>query len=611
MNFTLRQKISAVFAMLLVIAGLIAWQSIQRFNQLGRSIDVILKENYRSVIACQQMKDALERMDSGLLFILSDFVKEGVGQIEANRDHFKAAMGIELSNLTLPEESAQAYELKSQFSLYDAGLATFMTSQPETRRQIYFENLFPLFKQIKSKAESILQMNQENMNAANNRARREAAMARRDMYFFLSLSALVILLFMLFSNRWILRPIQRFIASTKEIRQGNLNLVIKVDTRDEIGQLSEAFNDMVASLRLFRRSDQMKLLRIQRSTQEAFKNLPAIVAIVDADGIIEIATAAARSHFGLVPNTSIEQAPFPWLAEIRRSSVKNPAQPGSEIKHEIIQQFSDNQERFFKPRVIPIFNDEKEFNGSIIILEDVTLLMQNDEIKKDLFSTISHQIKTPLTSIRMALHLLLEENVGGLNDKQADLLVSARDESERLNSIIEDLLDIRRLESGTIRLSLAAVSAHELVDEASGPFFRQAQDRGLRLEIDLPDDLPDVSADRSRISYVFANLLSNAINYSPVGGVVRLSAKADGEKVLFSVADNGCGIPKKYQKRIFDKFFRVPGLSPSSGVGLGLSIAREIVSAHRGQITFQSAEGRGTTFTFSLDAHISPAKGGS
>ncbi|MCX6554219.1 MAG: HAMP domain-containing protein, partial [Candidatus Aminicenantes bacterium] len=363
MNFTLRQKISAVFAMLLVIVALIAWQSIHRFNQLGKSIDVILKENYRSVIACQQMKDALERMDGGLLFILADFVKEGIEEIEANREHFKVALATELNNLTLPEESAQAFELKSLFNLYSADLAKFMTSRPGALRQFYLDNLFPLFKQIKTKAESILQMNQENMNAANNQARRKATEARRDMYFFLSLSALIILLFMLFSNHWILEPIKRFIASTQEIRKGNLNLVIKVDTRDEIGQLSEAFNDMVASLRLFRRSDQMKLLRIQRSTQEAFKNLPAIIAIVDAVGIIEIATAAARSNFSLVPNTSIEQAPYPWLAEIYRTIHANPASASSEKKHEIIQQFSDNQERFYKPRVIPIFNDEKEFNG--------------------------------------------------------------------------------------------------------------------------------------------------------------------------------------------------------------------------------------------------------
>jgi len=325
--------------------------------------------------------------------------------------------------------------------------------------------------------------------------------------------------------------------------------------------------------------------------------------------MIEVATASARSNFGLVPNTSIEQAPYPWLAEIRRQSMKDPAQPGSEKKHEVIQQFSDNQEKFFKPRVIPIFNDEKEFSGSIVILEDVTLLMQNDEIKKDLFSTISHQLKTPLTSIRMALHLLLEENVGGWNAKQADLLVSARDESERLNNIIEDLLDIRRLESGNIRLSLARVSPYDLAEAAIAAIFRQAQDKGIRLETDLPADLPDVGADRSRILYVFTNLLANAVKYSPVGSVVRLSAKMDGEKILFSVIDNGRGIPKKYQKRIFEKFFRVPGQPAEGGVGLGLSIAREIVAAHRNPIHFISSEGQGATFFFSLDRHDRLAKG--
>lgn len=603
MNFTLRQKISAVFVMLLLIAVLISWQSIQRFNQLGRSIDVILKENYRSVIACQQMKDALERMDSGLLFILSGFVKEGIEQIETNQTHFKAALAIELSNLTLPQESVRAFEIKSLFDVYRENLMKFMTAQPHALRKFYFENLFPLFKKIKAKAEAILQMNQENMNSANNRARRMAAKARRDMALFLILAALIILLFMLFSNHWILKPIRRFIASTREIRDGNLNLVIQVDTRDELGQLSEAFNDMVASLRLFRRSDQMKLLRIQRSTQEAFKNLPAAIAIVDAEGMIEIATTAARSNFGLVPNTSITQAPFPWLEEIQRDLKKSPSSLGSEKKYEVIQQFSDNQEKFFKPRVIPILNEEHESSGSIIIIEDVTLLMQNEEIKKDLFSTISHQLKTPLTSIRMALHLLLEENVGSLNEKQADLVVSARDESDRLNSIIEDLLDIRRLEAGITRLSMSWVSPYELVDEASAPFVRLAQDKGIRLEIELAADLPDVNVDRSRILYVFANLLSNAIKYSPVGGMVRLAAKAKGGKVLFSISDEGSGIPPEYKDRIFEKFFRVPGQGEPNGAGLGLAIAREIIMAHRNHIHFSSIKGQGTTFNFSLDSH--------
>jgi signal transduction histidine kinase len=609
MKFTLRQKIFAVFALLLAIAAIIGTQSIRSYNQLGKSIDVILKENYRSVIACQKMMDALERIDSGLLFILSGFVKEGTGQIEENRRKFQDALQMELDNLTLPGEPDQAGELQTLYAEYSRGLDQFMGSPPPALGGKYFGSLFPLFLRAKGKAQAILQMNQENMNAANDRARREAAQARRGMVVLLSLSVLVALSFMLFSNSWILRPIRRLIASTEEIRRGNLNLVIQADTRDEIGQLTEAFNSMVSSLRLFRRSDQEKLLRVQRSTQDAFQNLPAAIAMADIDGTIEVASPSAQTQFRLVPGRAIEGSSYPWLAEIHQTVRRNPV-PGSEGGGEVIQQFQNNQEKFYKPRVIPILNAEKEFCGSILILEDVTLLMQNDEIKKDLFSTISHQLKTPLTAIRMALHLLLEENIGSLNEKQADLLISARDESGRLNGIIDNLLDIRRLEAGRARLEQTAVPAGELAAEAIASLQRTAQDKGLIIETDFPDDLPLVRADRGRILYVFTNLLANAITYSPMGGLVRLTARSEPDRVLFSVQDQGPGIPEEYHKRIFENFFRVPGRSAEGGAGLGLSIAKEIVAAHGGSISFLSAPKQGTTFTFSLAAYYSPTPAG-
>lgn len=610
MKFTLRQKIFIIFALLLAIAAIIGIQSIRRFNQLGRSTGLILKENYRSVIACQRMMDALERIDSGLLFILSGFVKEGIGQIEENRRNFQNALQMELDNLTLPGEPERSAELKALYGHFSRGVDEFMSSPPAALSRRYFDVLFPLFMLTKGKAQVILQMNQENMDIANDRARGQAAKARREMVFLLSLSSLVALLFLLFSNSWILRPIRQLIASTDEIRRGNLNLVIQADTRDEIGQLTEAFNSMVSSLRLFRRSDHEKLLRIQRSTRDAFQNLPAAIAIADIDGTIEIASPSAQTQFHLVPGTAIEGSSYPWLAEIHHAVRRNPV-PGSEGGGEVVQQFQNNQEKFYKPRVIPILNAEKEFCGSILILEDVTLLMQNDEIKKDLFSTISHQLKTPLTAIRMALHLLLEENIGSLNEKQADLLISARDESGRLNGIIDNLLDIRRLEAGSARLDLRALPAGELAAEAILPQQRRAQDKGVRIEVDAPCDLPPVRADRGRILYAFANLLANAVTYSPVGGTVRLTVRSEEGRVVFSVRDEGPGIPKEYQERIFEKFFRVPGRSAEGGAGLGLSIAREIVVAHGGTISFRSAPGQGATFTFSLPAGDAPAPGGS
>ena len=178
-------------------------------------------------------------------------------------------------------------------------------AQPaDLRNQAYFTDLLPLFGQIKNQADEILQLNQQNMSDANDRARRSAESARRQMYVLLSVGTALAVVFIFFTRRWILRPIHRLIRSADEIRRGNLDLVVAADSRDEIGHLSEAFNAMAASLREFRRTDQAKLLRIQRATQQAFDSLPDAIAVIDAEGKVEVATESARTVFGLKPGVA-------------------------------------------------------------------------------------------------------------------------------------------------------------------------------------------------------------------------------------------------------------------------------------------------------------------
>ncbi len=610
MKFTLRQKIFVVFAMLLLITALISLQSIRRFNQLGRSIDVILKENYRSVIACQQMKEALERIDSGILFLMLGFDQKGLEQIEKNLKHFQDALEVELSNLTLPEEPQLAFLLKSLFSQYRIKLREVMAQGSSIPQDAYFNSIFPLFQRIKNTADSILQLNQRNMNNANDAARFRAKRAQRDMYMFLTVAGFIAVIFVLFCNRWILKPIHRLIDSTDEIRRGNLNLVVPVETRDEIGQLSDAFNAMTVSLRFFRRSDHAKLLRLQQSTQKAFRNLPEALAIVDSEGKVEIATESARTNFGLVPNARISDSLHPWMIDLYQDAIQSTRPPTNEYKCPIIQHFVNNQEKFYQPHAYSILDDEKKLDGLIIILQDVTLMKQSDEIKKNLLSTISHQLKTPLTSIRMAIHLLLEEKIGGLTEHQADLLVSAREESERLSVILEDLLDLSRIESGNVQMILAPTSPYELVNEAVAHYRRDAQDKGIELAVELPELLPEAIADKSRIGHVLANLLTNAIRYTPPGGKILVSVREEGNMAKFSVSDNGIGIPAEYHQKIFEKFFRVPGQDPDAGEGLGLAITREIIRAHGGEISLKSSKGHGATFFFTLPRRDSGPKEG-
>jgi two-component system, NtrC family, sensor histidine kinase KinB len=600
--FSLRQKLFLGFGGLLLIIALTGIQSISKVTELGDAIDVILRENYRSVLACQNMKESLERMDSGALFILSGYEEEGRGAIDGNVPVFEKALTIELNNITVPGEGERAAHLSELFAKYKATIQDMedRATAYEKRRDIYFKELFPLFREIKETADAILNLNQQNMYDANQAARHKATKAREQMYFLLILGAVLAITYVFLIGKWILRPIERLTQSAEEIKQGNLDLIVKTDTRDEIGRLSEAFNAMTASLREVRRSDEAKLVRIQHSTQQTFDNLPDAVAILDLEGKVEMATETAGNIFGLKRNIQIETTPFRWISDLYRNALKGDHASAKEDATAVVQHFVDAEEHFFRPITAPILNNKRELIGIILILKDVTDKLEQDELKKGVISTVSHQLKTPLTSIRMAIHLLLDEKVGPLTTKQQELLIAAREDSERLQNILVNLLDISRIVSGKMAMEFRAVTPQQIISETVESFRGAALGHGVKIHTLLPGDLPEVRADKMRMGHVFANLLSNALRYTASGDTVTVTAQVGEEHVEFSVSDTGRGIPEQYLSRIFDPFFRVPGQEADTGTGLGLSIVKEIVEAHGGTVSVKSRVGEGTTISFTL-----------
>jgi NtrC-family two-component system sensor histidine kinase KinB len=597
-----RSKLSLGFGGLLLIIGILGVQSILYLTRLGASVDVILRENYRSVIASQTMKEALERIDSGVLFGLLGYGPKGNELIAKNQAIFEQALQTELNNLTVPGEKERAFELRELYERYRDILRSFVApTDPLARRtEVYFASLLPLFGRIKNAADDILQMNQRNMLEANDRARGIAAGARNQMVILLLAGTIVAAGFVVLAGRWILGPIRHLTQSADEIRRGNLDLIIRGRSRDEFGRLSDTFNAMAASLREFRRSDQAKLIRVQRATQRAFDSLPEAVAVVDLEGAVEVATEAAGSVFGLKPGVRIQDLADNWIEPLFNEAAWGTPAGAPKVPRRLIQRFVKGEERYFRPEADPILDDDRQPAGVTLVLQDVTQLRQQDEIKRGVISTVSHQLKTPLTSVRMAIHLLLEEKVGPLNEKQAELLVAAREDSDRLHGILDNLLDLSRIESGRAHLAFEAVAVPTLVWEALEPFRRSAQDQGVGLTAEIPDDLPDVWADKPRIQHVFANLLANALRFTPPGGRIALSAASEKGWVRFSISDTGRGIPASFLPKIFEPFFRVPNQDAETGAGLGLAIVKEIVEAHGGRVGVESTEGRGSAFTFTL-----------
>ena len=600
----LQGKLMLGFAGLLLMVGGIGALTMQQIGHLGQAIDVILRENYRSVIACQDMKESLERTDSGLLFSLLGYEEESRSYIEPNTRKFQESLSIELGNVTLPDEREKAERIQELFGQYQAAIAQVTNTSLDhgARSDAYRNVLLPAFIEIKTLAQEVLEMNQKNMYEANESARRLAASAYRRMVSAIGACAVLALVLLVFVRNWILKPIRTLIDSAEEIRRGNLDLVLENGSRDEVGQLSGAFNAMAESLRTARRSDRMELQRVRRATEDVFTALPAAVAVMDLDGRIEISTETAAKHFGMRPGALASDLGLDWLGPLVEQALTERRVVEYHGSGGAVQQFIDNKEFFFRPVAIPIpvGAGAGEPTGAAVLLRDVTQVYEQRELKRDAVATVSHQLRTPLTSLRMSIHLLLNDAVGTLNEKQTELVIAARDDSERLVNMIEDLLDISRIESGHAMIDACAASPLNLVREAVEPFIVEAKDKGVVLEVHVSPDIPEVLADPARIRHVFANLLSNALRYTTAGGTVTLDAVTEGDKVRFLVQDTGAGIPVDHVPHVFEQFYRAPGQAGGSGVGLGLTIVKQIIMAHGGDAGVESEPGHGSVFWFTL-----------
>jgi len=367
---------------------------------------------------------------------------------------------------------------------------------------------------------------------------------------------------------------------------------------------------MAAALRQVRKEDRVSLMRTRRATEEIFKTLPTAISVLDLDGRVEFSTATADRYFGLKPGVFAGDLGYDWMSPLIRQALDEDRIVERDPRNGYVQQFADNREYFFQPMAVPIQAgpDRREPTGVALILKDVTQVHEQQEMRSGVVSAVSHQLRTPLTSLRMSIHLLLEEQVGALNEKQTELLLAARDDSERLVAILDDLLDINRMESGKSRIALEPATPRALARDSIEAFLADAKDKGVTLVNDVPDDLPEVMADAEKIRHVFANLLSNALRFTDPGGAVTIHASLERGCVTFAVEDTGKGIAAADMKQVFEPFYRAPGQDDRSGLGLGLAIAREIVRAHGGEVGAESVVGKGSVFRFTLPARTDPPR---
>jgi NtrC-family two-component system sensor histidine kinase KinB len=588
---------------LLVLAAV----AIATIGRLGSHSERILQDNYRSVLAAQRMQEAVERLDSAALFIALGRREEGKQLALRYRQVFEEELAVQMQNITEEGEQEASEALSTRWRNYLASYESFLQETAiEVLKDKYFIDLFPKFLAVKEGADHILSLNQDAMVRKSDGVRR---FSRRleELITFVALVAVLagIIASVLLTTR-IIRPLSVLSQTARRITEGDLAVRARLEGSDEIALLAREFNTMTDSLDRYRKSSLGELLQAQHASQAAIDSLPDPVLATDLEGKILGVNRIAEAWFGPVLTDSLSDAGLnvePVLAAaIDKARKYVLAGKGAYLPsnlEEAVKIATPEGERYVLPQAAPVFDQTGNLASVSIVLRDITPLSRMDAMSNSLVATFAHEFRTPLTSLHLAIHILLDQLAGVMTEKQLDLIYAAREDCERLQNLVDDILDIVRLQSGKIELRRVMLRMFPIIKHIVDQHRLVAEEQGLMLSCALPAFDEEVFVDPERLELVFANLIINAIRHTPAGGSIEIRVLPNGKFLRIEVSDTGEGIPQEYQAQVFDKYFQVPG-SIRKETGLGLALAKNIIAAHGGEIGLKSEPGQGSTFWFTL-----------
>ena len=415
----------------------------------------------------------------------------------------------------------------------------------------------------------------------------------------------LVLLFWL--PRSISKPILELKQGILEIANHNYEKRLDMKNSEEFREVADGFNRMAERLTEYRASTLADILSAKKFLEAIVNSINEPIIGLNTEREILFINNEALNVLNFKRENVIRQSAeeLSLKNDLLRRLIRELVSPGD--KKEPLKIYADNKESYFKAAYIPINNsnadkDEPHKLGDVILLKNITEFKELDSAKTTFISTISHELKTPISAIMMSLQLLEDKRVGTLNEEQEQLSKSIKDSSQRLLEITGELLNMTQVEAGKLQMMPKITKPIELIEYAIKANQVQADKFNIQIEVEYPEEkIGKLFVDSEKIAWVLTNLLSNAIRYSRENGRVVIGAQQEGDQIELYVQDFGKGIDPRYHQSIFDRYFRVPG-TKVQGSGLGLSISKDFVEAHGGTLTVESELGKGSRFVIRLRA---------
>lgn len=560
----LKTKLSFGLSFLFAVIVSFGILSFFYINRLSNDAERVLKNNHESLVYANNMLKALE-------------------EIPANKDAFRIFednLKKQEANITEPGEKETTEELRKNF--------TELTINPADSSN---------YPKLRQSLQIINDLNENAILKKNDIVQKTVEDARFWLTLIFTLLIIVSITFIYNFPAIISNPVTKLSEGIRQIANKNYNQRIYLEQKDEFGDLANAFNSMAEKLDEYEHSNLAKI-KFEKSRIETIINQmkDGIIGLDDKKNILFV-NAVSEKILGLKESDIIGK----YSADIalRNDLMRTLLQ--AETKKEL-KIYADEKESFFSKDTINVLANN-EVIGQVIVLRNITPYHELNEAKTNFIATVSHELKTPISSIMLSLQLLENRQTGEVNTEQQLLLASVKDDTNRLLKITGELLNMTQVDSGKIQLSIVNSDAKEILSYAVNASKNAAEQKHIQLDISVPDQLPVVLADSEKTAWVLTNLLSNAIRYSYDNSTVFINIRSFEKKIYFTVKDTGEGIEPQYKDKIFDRYFRIPG-SHKDGTGLGLSICKEFIEAQGGEIIVESEYGTGSTFTVVLNAAV-------
>lgn len=602
----LKQKLTTIYLVLVLIIAMVGGSGVVTLSNLKGAVEGLMIANYKSINAANNMMEVLEKQNINIV----NYIHMGNSQITKefynNSNEFYEWFNIESSNITETGEREYVEQIKNEYvdfmRLFSKLQEIRNTKGTEEALTFYDNEVISSVTLIRKDLRGISTVNEQVMLKNKNLVTGDV---RNSTQFILILSITSVLggfFLSIFLINKFLKPIYLLTETVKLVKDGDLNQQTSVISNDEIGVLAKEFNNMIKRLQAFEQSTLGKLMEERNKSITIVKSISDPLIVLDTNFKVMVLNKVCENFFNIKEDKAIGKH---FLEVIRHGElfdyIWETYEGNEETTPRIMTIKNNNKEYYFNITLSVIKNGLSNINGIIVFLQDVTELKELEKMKNDFVSSASHEFKTPLTSLMMGASLLMEKNMGVINDKQQEIVKTIQEDADKLLNLVNNLLKLSTMEYDKSLFKLKEENIEDIINNSVKDFYKLAESKNIEIYLDIEKKLPKVMVDFEKLTWVINNLLNNALKFTTAGDQIYISSYKNHSKIFVSIKDTGIGISEEYLDKIFDKFVQVKGQdSSNSGTGLGLAISKQIVEVHSGEIWCESELGKGSNFIFTL-----------